>query len=235
MKKPLIGLVALWDAAQDSFWLFPPYVAGVEEAGGVAVILSQAADAGSIARLAETLDGLLVTGGQDIDPAVYGAEKKAACGALCPGRDRLEAAILPAMVAADKPVLGICRGHQALNAVFGGTLYQDLPTENPSAVRHRMDAPYDRAAHRVALPAGTPLRDLLGVAELPVNSCHHQAVRDLAPGFRAMAVAEDGVVEGIWRPESRFVWGVQWHPEFFRGKNEAQNRIFRAFVDACRG
>ena len=144
----------------------------------------------------------------------------------------MEGLLLRLALEKDKPVLGICRGIQFLNAALGGTLYQDLPAERPSEVVHHQEPPYDQPSHPVALLPGTPLEKLMGAGALPVNSCHHQGLKDLAPGLSPMATAEDGLVEAVWMPDARFVWAVQWHPEFaFR--TEASRRIFGAFVAAC--
>ncbi|MCI8350715.1 MAG: gamma-glutamyl-gamma-aminobutyrate hydrolase family protein [Oscillospiraceae bacterium] len=232
MKKPLIGLVPLVDEGRESYWMLPGYMTGVEQAGGVPVMLPLTSDREALRRLAEGLDGFLLTGGHDVSPAVYGAPVSPLCGACCPGRDAMEGLLLRLALEKDKPVLGICRGIQFLNAALGGTLYQDLPAERPSEVVHHQEPPYDQPSHPVAPLPGTPLEKLMGAGALPVNSCHHQGLKDLAPGLSPMATAEDGLVEAVWMPGARFVWAVQWHPEFaFR--TEASRRIFGTFVAAC--
>ena len=147
-------------------------------------------------------------------------------------RDAMERRILAYALAEDKPVLGICRGIQFINAALGGTLYQDLPSQHPSDTVHRQPPPYERPVHNVAVCADTPLHRCLGVSALPVNSLHHQAVKDLAPGLEPMAAAPDGVIEALYRPGSRFLWAVQWHPEYSFRAEEASRKIFRAFVAA---
>ena len=121
-----------------------------------------------------------------------------------------------------------------MNAYLGGTLYQDLPTEYDSAVEHHMTPPYDRAAHKVTILADTVLADILGEGELPVNSYHHQAVKEVAPGVTTMAISEDGLVEAISVDGQKFAVGVQWHPEFSYENNEQSLKLVQAFVDACR-
>ena len=140
----------------------------------------------------------------------------------------------PAMFALGVPVLGICRGIQVINAVLGGTLWQDLPKQRPSEVEHHGLPPYEEPVHEVDVLSSTPLAEAIGAGSYAVNSYHHQALRDLAPGLEAMAVAPDGVIEAVWRPESRFLWAVQWHPEFSRGVDEKSRKVFSAFVDAAR-
>ncbi|MCD8146621.1 MAG: gamma-glutamyl-gamma-aminobutyrate hydrolase family protein [Clostridiales bacterium] len=231
---PIIGVLPLVDRERESYWMLPGYLDGVLEAGGVPMMLPLTEDLAVLARLVEQCDGFLFTGGHDVAPEVYGAERLSQCGECCPARDRMETALLPLALAADRPLLGICRGIQMLNAALGGTLYQDLPAQRPSAVEHHQTGPhYERPVHTVTLLPGTPLRQLLEVEELPVNSYHHQAVRSLSPRLRPMALAPDGLVEAVWLPEKPFVWGVQWHPEFSHRTDENSRKIFRAFVAAA--
>jgi putative glutamine amidotransferase len=166
---------------------------------------------------------------------VYGEEMRPVCGELCPERDAMETALLKRLWDANKPVFGICRGLQILNAFLGGTLFQDLDAEHPSDVSHRMAAPYDRAEHTVRLMKDAPLFPLLGAETIGVNSCHHQAIRTLAPDLGPMAVATDGLVEVVYAPDKRFVRAVQWHPEFFFRKDGNSRKLFAAFADAARG
>ena len=147
----------------------------------------------------------------------------------------MEQKLLKLLLAQDKPVLGICRGIQLLNAVLGGTLYQDLPTQHPSKVDHHQPAPYDQPIHTVQLLRESPMAQLFeGKKLMQVNSCHHQAIRNLADSLEAMAFSEDGLVEAVYAPAQRFVWAVQWHPEFSYKVNAESRRIFSAFVGACK-
>ncbi len=232
-RKPVIGLVPLWDSTKNSFWMLPGYLEGITQGGGLPLILPLTEDPAELAQLVTLCDGFLFTGGHDVSPWVYGAERAGDCAECCEGRDRMERQLLPLVLAADKPALGICRGIQLMNAVLGGSLYQHLPRELPSPVNHRMQPPYDGVAHPVALLPGTPLQLLLGQRELGVNSCHHQGLRDLSPELAVMATAPDGLVEAVYRPASRFVWAVQWHPEFSYRKDAASRRIFAALVEAA--
>lgn len=232
-RRPLIGLVPLMDYQKDSYWMLPGYMQGLEQAGALPVMLPLTDDPQALSQLADTCDGFLFTGGQDVNPALYGARREEVCGELSPRRDAMEARLLALARAQDKPVLGICRGLQFLNAALGGTLWQDLPTQCPSPVCHRQPAPYDRPIHTVALLPGSPLAALLGKETLAVNSCHHQAVRTLAPGLAPMAAAPDGIVEAAWEPGKRFVWAVQWHPEFSHRTDADSRAILKAFVAAC--
>lgn len=235
MKKPIIGVTPLFDQGRDSYWMLPGYLEGLEQAGAIPIVLPLPEELEDLTQLISLCDGLLFTGGQDVSPELYGETPKVACGELCPARDRMEQALLHLALEQDLPVLGICRGIQFLNAALGGTLYQDLPTEHPSQTQHHMTPPYDRAVHTVTLRSGTPLAKLLGVERMGVNSYHHQAVKTTAPGLREMARSEDGLVEAVCLPEKRFVWAVQWHPEFSFRTDEHSRKIFAAFVAAAEG
>ena len=141
--------------------------------------------------------------------------------------------ICPKALKEDVPVLGICRGIQFINAALGGTLYQDIPLQHPSSVNHHQKAPYDIPAHEVAIVEGSPLYDCLSSTQLAVNSCHHQAIRELATGLEVMACSPDGLVEAVYLPGKRFLWAVQWHPEFSYKTDENSRKILRAFVEAA--
>lgn len=233
MKKPIIGVTPLFDRERDSYWMLPGYLQGLEQAGAIPIVLPLTADVGDLSQLTQLCDGILFTGGQDVSPSLYGAERKAACGEVCAARDEMEQALLRLALEQDLPIFGICRGIQFLNAALGGTLYQDLPTEHPSRTQHHMTPPYDRAVHRVTLLPDTPLAELLGVQTMGVNSYHHQAVQDLAPELVEMARSEDGLVEAVCLPTKRFVWAVQWHPEFSFRVDAHSRKLFSAFVQAA--
>ena len=232
--KPVIGLVPLVDEGRDSLWMLPGYMEGIAGAGGLSFMLPLSGDEADLSRLFSLCDGLLLTGGHDVSPALYGEAPLPVCGACCPERDRMESILLRLAMAENKPVLGICRGLQFMNAALGGSLWQDLPSQHPSGISHHGTPPYDRPVHAVTVLPDTPLSAVLGESSLPVNSYHHQAVRELAPCLRPMALSPDGLVEAAWHPEMHFLWGVQWHPEFSFRTDAASRSLFRAFVDACR-
>lgn len=235
MKRPMIGVVPLVDEERESYWMLPGYMKGIEGAGGIPVMLPLTLDEMIIEQLAQAMDAFLFTGGQDVSTSLYGENALPECGAPCGLRDRMEGMLLNAVLKLDKPVLGICRGIQFLNAALGGTLYQDLPTQHASGVEHHQSPPYDIPVHSVTICRNTPLHALLQTDELHVNSYHHQAVRTLSPKLKAMAVSEDGLTEAVYMPDKKFVWAVQWHPEFSFEKDDASRRIFEAFVGAAEG
>ncbi len=230
MKKPVIGVLPLFDKEKDSYWMLPAYFQGIEYAGGLPVMLPLNG-VEDCDRLLELCDGILFTGGQDVDPALYGEAAEPFCGELCPARDRLEAAMLRAAMECKRPILGICRGLQFINIALGGSLWQDLLTQRSGSRNHRMERPYDRTEHSVALSG--PLEVLYGAKALGVNSCHHQGIKTLAPGLSPMAVADDGLIEAFFHPAQPFLWAVQWHPEFFDPAAGPGVPVFRVFVEAA--
>ena len=231
--KRVIGLIPLVDDGRDSLWMLPGYMEGVAQAGGLPLMLPLTAEDAALDQLCALCDGFLLTGGHDVSPALYGEQPLPGCGDTSPQRDAMELGVLHRAMAHDKPVLGICRGIQFINAALGGTLWQDLPTQRPSAVCHRQTPPYDAPAHTVAVLPDTPLYRLLKTDTLAVNSYHHQAIRDLAAPLEAMALSPDGLIEAVRHPGQRFLWAVQWHPEFAYRSDPAARAVFRAFVEAC--
>ena len=175
-----------------------------------------------------TCDGLLLPGGGDMDPMFYGQERIPACGEPNLLRDAAEPLLLRAFLAADKPVLGICRGIQVMNAVLGGDLYQDI-----KPFEHLPHNDHWAKVHTVTVRRGTLLSRILGQDTVLVNSQHHQAVDRVAPGFTLAALSEDGIVEAIEKPDARFCLGVQWHPEWLSDADPAMQGLFDAFVNAC--
>ena len=175
-----------------------------------------------------TCDGLLLPGGGDMDPKFYGQERIPACGEPNLLRDAAEPLLLRAFLAADKPVLGICRGIQVMNAVLGGDLYQDI-----KPFEHLPHNDHWTKVHTVTVRRGTLLSRILGQDTVLVNSQHHQAVDRVAPGFTLAALSEDGIVEAIEKPDAGFCLGVQWHPEWLSDADPAMQGLFDAFVNAC--
>ncbi|MEE3440107.1 MAG: gamma-glutamyl-gamma-aminobutyrate hydrolase family protein [Ruminococcus sp.] len=178
-------------------------------------------------------DGFLFTGGQDISPSLYSEDKSSLCGEVCEERDTMEKILFAKVLENDKSALGICRGIQFFNAYLGGTIYQDLIAETKTKVFHKQKPPYGKPSHIVNLVKGSPLQNLLKTDNLPVNSYHHQGVKKLADNLKPMAYATDNLVESVYMPGKKFVWAVQWHPEFSYTTDKYSRMIFRAFVDSC--
>lgn len=233
--RAVIGVIPLFDEEKDSIWMVPGYMEGIRAAGGLPVILPLKADEEEIKQICGMCDGFLFTGGHDVDPALYGAERSGQCGQPNHDRDFLEKRVFAYALQEDKPVFGICRGIQLINALCGGTLYQDLPTEykGTKEVEHHMNPPYDIPCHEVTILENTPLSMLLNRLTIKVNSYHHQAIKELAAALKPMAVSEDGLIEAVYMPDKKFIQAVQWHPEFIYLKDEDARKLFKSFVSAC--
>lgn len=230
MKKPIIGIVPLVDIERESYWMLPGYMKGIEQAGGIPLMLPLTSDEENLQQLAEELDGFLYAGGQDISPNLYAQRRSRMCGQCCHERDEMEIILFRMVYEQDKPLLGICRGIQCINVVMGGTLYQDLPSEHSSDTEHHQIPPYDVPVHSVKIIGDSPLYKLLKKETLMVNSYHHQAILTLAPKVSAMAVSEDGLIEAVCVPKKRFIWGIQWHPELSCLVDENSRKIFSEFI-----
>jgi putative glutamine amidotransferase len=226
-RRPIIG-VTRCSRLDD-------YVASVEQSGGSARVLEVTESPRSV--LAD-IDGVLLTGGGDVDPAFYGEERHPAVYDAEPGRDEFEIDLARRAIDTDLPLLAICRGTQVLNVAAGGTLVQDIPSAIASDVPHSIETPKDAIAHVVRVTTGSVLERVLGrslsdVRPCSVNSRHHQSVGRVAPRLSTSATAPDGVVEAIESPEARFCLGVQWHPENFWRTGEFRS-LFDAFVEAAK-
>ena len=234
---PCIGLtgnVEMKSFDRKGLYLGEDYSDAVYAAGGLPWIVPFTTKTVALKEIAHHLDGLILTGGGDIAPYVYGEEPRVGLGEVSPLRDQVEIDLLKAMLDLHKPVLGICRGIQVINAALGGTLYQDLVRQWGTDVQHSQKAPPDHTAHTVVLKEGARLTEIMGVTETRVNTRHHQAVKKTAPGFTAVAHSADGVIEAIETQEYPFVIGVQWHPENLWRHDPKQFSLFSALVEAAR-
>ncbi|MCD7855629.1 MAG: gamma-glutamyl-gamma-aminobutyrate hydrolase family protein [Clostridiales bacterium] len=230
--KPIIGVTPLFDVEKDSIWMVPGYLKGIEAAGGLPVILPLTENLDDISQLFHKCGGFLFTGGHDISPSLYNEEASPNFGDALPERDSMEKQLLSLCLEYDKPAFGICRGIQLFNAILGGSLYQDLPTEHSSEISHKMKPPYDLSAHSVSLVKDTPLQKYLGRDTLNVNSYHHQAIKTLAPCLKPQAFSPDGLTEAVYLPENKFIHAVQWHPEFMYKTDPIQQKIFNFFIES---
>lgn len=233
-KDPIIGVVPLIDYSKSCFWMLPGYMNGLKQAGAMPIMFPVIYNNADAEMLADMCDGFLFTGGQDVDPAVYGAEKTELCGECCPERDTMEKLLLDIAMKRDIPVLGICRGIQFINACLGGTLWQDIPTQFSDKLTHCQKPPYNKPVHDVMIDRNSPLYELLKKECIAVNSYHHQGVRELSPELKSMASAPDGLVEAVYAPDHKFLWAVQWHPEFSYESDKNSLLIFNAFVEKCK-
>jgi len=238
MVTPLIGITTsvTVGTAPERAYVNGTYIRAVQAAGGIPLLLTPHFTPEVQAALWQRLDGLLLTGGGDIEPARFGETPHPAVDDVSPARDELELGLTRRAVADDVPLFAICRGIQVLNVALGGTLVQDLPSERPGAVAHSQKAARHEATHAVkVMGEGTRLARVLGALEVNVNSMHHQAIERLGEGLREVAWAPDGVIEGLEMPgDERFVLGVQWHPEELVGHDQAARNLFAAIVEAAR-
>jgi putative glutamine amidotransferase len=233
--RPRIGLTvsttpAGGERSSPRYSIPVPYVRCVEEAGGLAVLLPTT-DPARAAECLDLVDGVVLIGGDDVDPVLYGAAKRTDCGDVDRARDDFEIALVAAADRAGLPSLGICRGIQVMNVALGGTLHQHVPADVPDALEHRVQT-YE-AAHPVSVERGSRLASILGSSPVVVNSHHHQAVDRCAARLAVTARAPDGVVEAAEAPDHPFLVAVQWHPERMPSA-ESTRRLFRALVDAAR-
>lgn len=232
----MIGILPLFDADKESYWMLPGYMKGIEDAGGIPVMLPLSTDQETLEVLASTFDGFLFTGGQDLNPAMYNENIKDGCGELCHDRDKMEEALFQLVMHLDKPVFGICRGLQLFNVLLGGTLYQDIPTEmlTKTKITHKQNPPYDKPVHSVYIEAGNILHQILDTEVLMVNSYHHQGIKKLSNQLVCVAQSEDGLVEAVVIPNKTFALAVQWHPEFSYQTDDRSFRLFVEFVESCK-
>ena len=219
--------------------IYANYLRALGQVGLTPVLVSPAHEPEAVDSLVRRCSGLVLSGGEDVEPSRYGEEPVPELGEVSPGRDAMEWRALDTALDAGLPVLGICRGMQVLNVYFGGTLYQDLETQREGKFGHEQEKPWGEHQHQVRCSPGSWLHEILGECEpISINSFHHQAVKDLAPNLRCTAQAEDGLIEGVESTEHEYVVGVQWHPE--RHEADARDtdpniRLLHAFADRVRG
>ena len=232
-RKPLIGVTPIVNFDQQRYWLRPGYLDAIREAGGLPLMLPLTDDGATISQIVGLFDGILFTGGPDVSPELYGEEMLNGMVEPQKERDDAETELFARAFDRELPILGICRGMQFVNVMLGGTLYQDLPTQKPSEIRHRQTEANDVTTHDVRIERTSGLFRAVGRERIAVNSFHHQSVKDLAPGLVCAARADDGVIEAAEKPGYPFLRLVQWHPELLWKTDEASRLIFRSFVEAC--
>lgn len=234
--KPVIALTGSYEQTEETERVFLnyEYFHAIRSFGGIPLLIPTKGTEEEYAWLLDQCDGLLLTGGNDLDPALFGETVWNDTVKIAVERDQSEWILCRLAVERELPILGICRGIQVMNVYFGGSLYQDLPTQYPTEVAHSMEKPYNRTAHDCLLEPNSPLRNLLQQETIAVNSHHHQAVKAAAPGFQVMGRCSDGVIEAVWDPSVSFRWGIQWHPERIWDQEESSARVFEAFLSACK-
>lgn len=237
--RPVIGIpadhVVETEITSRSRWqLNDTYVSAIYDAGGLPLILPRLPEVAD--QLLELLDGLVLSGGGDIDPVHYGTEQHPLTAGISPERDDLELRAFAAARERDLPILGICRGVQLVNVAMGGTLVQDIPDQRPGTSQHRQDFDglgRDDVSHRVTLDPDSQLAGIYGGSEIQTNSYHHQALERIADGLVVTGRADDGTIESVEAPDGPFLVAVQWHPETLYLRHTDHALIFRAFVAAA--
>ena len=229
--RPIIGLTSRYTIDKKRYNLPDAYAKAIQRNGGTPVILPPLFDIDQD-QLLGLVDGILFTGGTDVDPILYGEQPIPKQGLIDPLRDEVEISMAKKALSGNKPVLGICRGLQVLNVAGGGTLYQDIPSQIKDAQKHRQEAQAYYGTHHVELLEGSRAHQIFGSTKVISNSFHHQACKNPAPGFKPTGWAYDGVVEVLEIDSPIWMMCIQWHPEHM--DNAVMNKLFKSFVDACK-
>lgn len=243
MKKPLIGISCNYDyadvfeqtndiAALNPKWHFVSdcYTCAIENAGGIPLLLPIYSRKSDLENVLDVLDGVMITGGNDINPLEYGEVDRGKCGRIIPERDRQDIDIVRYTIHAAKPLLCICRGAQIMNVALGGSLYQDLETDGLYFRHMKSNYPMNAATHCVSIEQDSALFGIFKRDSVGVNSFHHQGIKNAGENLRAVARSEDGVIEAIEWIGKSFALGIQWHPEKMYDSDE-QRKLFAAFVE----
>jgi putative glutamine amidotransferase len=230
--KPIIGITSNIDSTTHS--LQNTYIHAVIAGGGIPLVIPTGleSDAQQITTL---IDGLIITGGGDINPLLFNEEPVQQLGNVTPERDTIELELVKQMLTLDKPILGICRGHQVLNVALGGTLYQDINSQSAGQIlQHDQKAKREHQSHSVHIEQGTILAAIATTEKIMVNSFHHQALKDVPAPLIVSGKASDGIVEAVESTDHHFVVGVQWHPEaLIQKEDQFSTRLFQAYMNAC--
>ena len=233
--RPKIGITGHIAKDNPNLSITNTYMEAIYACGGFPLLLPVKGGEDLWLQAAKEMDGFLFTGGGDISPSRYGEETLQCCGEISPLRDAMELDLLNAVLLTGKPILGVCRGVQLLNVGLGGTLYQDIYLQNAQSIQqqHTQKLPDYLPAHDVLVEEGSLLYQIVKAARLPVNTLHHQAVKDCAPGLTPVARSSSGLIEAVEKKDHPFFLGVQWHPERMWHVDAAAKAIFESFVDAC--
>lgn len=232
--KPIIGITSHIEQ-ESKYILNKSYINSVQQAGGIPLIVPAGIE-DDVTELVQQLDGLLLSGGGDIDPTLFGEEPHPELGEVSPLRDSVEMLLIREMLAENKPILGICRGVQILNIAMGGNMYQDIYAQQDKVLlQHSQIATRSHRSHFVQVENNTILHSIAQAERIKVNSFHHQAVKDVPEPLIISGIASDGVIEAIESKGHHFVVGVQWHPEeLVESEDSVSIRLFEKFVQACR-
>ncbi|WP_339253037.1 gamma-glutamyl-gamma-aminobutyrate hydrolase family protein [Sporosarcina sp. FSL W8-0480] len=230
--KPTIGITSNIDST--AHMLQNTYIQAVIASGGIPFVIPTGVES-DVEQITTLLDGLIISGGGDVNPLLFNEEPLPQLGNVTPERDSIELELLRHMLKLDKPILGICRGHQLLNVALGGTLYQDIISQNTNPIlQHNQNAKREHQSHAVHIEKGTILESIAATDKILVNSFHHQALKDVPSPLIVSGKASDGIVEAIESTNHHFVVGVQWHPEaLMQNADQFSMRLFGAYMKAC--
>lgn len=234
-SRPLIGITPWYDYDKKITYIREGYCEGVSKAGGTGMLISATQNAAELDEIIKSCRGFLISGGPDIDAALYGEINLPVNEDISPYRDFLEIYIIRKAIELNKPIFGICRGIQIMNVAMGGTLYQDIHSQiqDRELAKHSQTAPKWYPTHKINIEEGSKIYGIFGMNFIGVNSFHHQAVKDVAPGFTVSSRSEDGIIESIEYNQHIFAVGVQWHPELMWQENSSFLGLFEEFVRCC--
>jgi len=236
-RPPLIGVTTSITVGKhpERAYVNSAYLAAIQTAGGLPLPIPPQLDARARDEILAILDGYLLTGGGDLDPATFNEPPHPTLFEVAPARDHLEIALVHHAMESRKPLLAVCRGIQVLNVALGGSLFQDVAGDPGTDIQHQQGKPREEPTHPVKVVAGSRLAQVLGTTDLLVNSMHHQAVKAVGRGLVPVAFAPDTIIEGVELEDpDRFILGVQWHPEELTERDPSARRLFGALVAACR-
>ena len=211
-----------------------PYIEAVQRMDATPLLITPAHDTSSIISLLETCDGLMLTGGEDIDPSRYGQKPHPKLATVNHQRDEMEFIVLERALELELPVLAVCRGFQLLNVFFGGTLYQDLPSQKPGGVIHEQDAPINERWHGATVEPDSRVSELFQATEFQINSFHHQALGTVANSLEVVAKSDDGIIEAVYAPKQTYAVGTQWHPERLAHTDNKNQSLFDELITAAK-
>jgi putative glutamine amidotransferase len=230
--KPIIAILGAVDD-DKTVTLQNTYTRAIEAAGGLPLIIPYTENEESIAEYVKICDGFLFSGGCDIEPRKFGEDTLPECGKIQLYRDYIELEIFKRAFDEKKPIMGICRGIQLINVALGGTLYQNIPTQISTDIPHRQTEAKNQPSHSVKIFSDTPLMELISKERMTANSFHHQSIKSLGEGLEVMALADDGIIEAIYRNGENYILGYQWHPERLFDTDADNKALFDDFISAC--
>ena len=242
--KPLIaitcsrGVGGAWGDSSPGHLMdfaYEEYSRAVRNAGGAPLLMPISQSRDTLETILSRVQGIVLSGGVDINPKRYGEQPLCGMGQIDEARDTMELNAAKIAFEKDLPIFAICRGIQVLNVSLGGSLFQDIPGQVKESLLHSQNAPKNVLTHTIRIEQKTLLHKVIGKKKIWVNSKHHQAVKDVAPGLRIGARSEDGIIEAVEHPSKRFVLGVQWHPEGTFKEDTYSKKLFRAFIREAAG